>query len=95
MQGPEVKYMKWCWENNIKIYPTPITPCGTKAKIIIDYGRKTVQGDEVYEKKAKTVNQQVKTAKGYSNSTVHLLGLYDKIQELYKTIYFKNNPNDL
>lgn len=70
-------YAKWCWENGVKFVPHPITSNGSVLKILM----------------IKEVKQNITT------HTTEKLGeekftpetVYDKIRELYKAVYFKNN----
>lgn len=72
-------HTKWCWENGIKIYPVPIVNTGNVCKIAIN-----IRGVE-------KVGETKFIAKKIDKNKYTHIELWDKIRELYKTIYEKKN----
>lgn len=71
------KYSKWCWENGVKFVPIPITSNGSVLKIAMIKETITQTGN------IKTT-QKLGEEK-FTNETV-----YDRIKELYKQVFNKN-----
>ena len=72
-------HTKWCWENDITIYPKPITTNGNVCKIVVSIKGIEKVGEEKY------------VAKQVSKSKYTHIELWDKIRELYKILYEKKN----
>lgn len=76
-------HSKYCWEKEIFIYPVPIVSTGNICKIAI----KTKGVEKIGE--TKFVAKKIKVGKSEFKH-IHF-ELWDKIRELYKTIYEKKN----
>lgn len=70
------KYMSWCFENDIKIYPI-------RLQMPLERYKVGVQVSDAPEK----ISDQIYTVETTKNTT----GVYDKIKELYKYFYTKNH----
>lgn len=40
--------MKWCWDNELRIYPQPLTSTGSRMKIVVEKKGSQKMGDEVF-----------------------------------------------
>jgi hypothetical protein len=72
------KYMSWCFANDIKIYPIRLQMPLERYKVGIQINNKPEQ-----------VGAQIYT----NETTKNTVGVYDKIKDLYKHFYTKNNTN--
>lgn len=76
-------HTKWCWDNGVTIYPVPIVNNGNVCKIAINTrGVEEIGENEFVAKKVKINKKETKY--------IHF-ELWDKIRELYKTLYEKKN----
>lgn len=89
-------YQKWCWENNITIYPKPVVYNGSKCKIVINTNGIENVRNEVYEDKASFRLIEVEVSPGKVKQVKQLIpALYDEIRRLYKETYFLNKDKVL
>lgn len=90
MDAKEVyKYMSWCISKNILIYPKASNT--GKYRIIICRNGKEKLGNEIYQDKETYKTVDVKTKNGVKKEKVRVPPLHDRIYELYKDIFEKNN----
>lgn len=75
MKTPYYFYTKYCWSNEIFIYPVPIVSNGSVCKIAIK-----IKGVE-----------KIGEEKFIAEKNNNHLKMYQKIETLYKTIYEKKN----
>ena len=65
----EIKEIKYCWDNDIKIYPVPILKHKGKkrpdCKIEINYQGTKRQGTEIYKQDSKLYNKIKELYKAY------------------------------
>lgn len=76
MDKTTLTYQSWCIANGIKIYPIRLKVASERYKI----------GVQVNDAAPKT-GEEIYTA----TTTTNTVGVYDKIIELYKHFYNKNN----
>ncbi|UOX35288.1 hypothetical protein LXD69_07155 [Flavobacterium sediminilitoris] len=83
-------YKKWCLENKITIYPKPVTNNGSRCKIVINRNGKEKIGSEIYEVQKTFKEVEIQTPSGMKKVKQVIPPLYEKIEQLYKDTYFKN-----
>jgi len=71
------KYVKWCNDNAILIYPIPYKSTGGSYHICVERKGVPTKGKVVFEDKPKRNENSI----------------WDQIRELYKLIYEQENPN--
>lgn len=84
-------YQKWCWENNITIYPKPVVYNGSRCKIVINTNGVENIRKEVYEDKPSSKLIEIEISPGKTKKVKQVIpGLYDEIRRLYKETYLLN-----
>jgi hypothetical protein len=71
-------YFSWAERNKVRIYPVPQTSTGNVLKIAIETKGNIKLGEEKY----------------FFDKKKPCSKMSKKIEELYKSIYFKNNPKN-
>lgn len=74
------KYSKWCWENGVKYVPFPVVSNGAICKIL---------------KITETITQagNIRVTEKLGEQKYKQVDVYDKIKNLYKELYLKNNKS--
>lgn len=81
-------YMKACIDNDIKIYPKG-SNIG-KYKIIINTRGREKVGEEIYQNEPYTKEVILHTPSGLKREKIQVPSVWEKINELYKTICERN-----
>lgn len=84
------KYMKWCNDRGITIYPKPVVSDGSKCRIALNIRGKEKVGSEIYELLPYKKKVELKTPSGIKEELIIVPGLYDRIRTLYRDTYNEN-----